>query len=226
LRTRILPYCHTASSFIDCSGNGIANVDQAPETGAIILSFLENTSAWESIGVSNQTLYGGLYFYLENAAGTQYTPLAGVSLGSQNFQPGGSSVVDYDEFADGAGTLAATSMSNKVTNCGSFSVPGGYYSTVRCKFSPLISSVQSSLSTGLAGLTVASASTITVNGGGFSSSSGTALLANGRALSGQIDSINVYVAPPGVPPTISLSAPNFSLPIPQVAPHRLRKPFP
>jgi uncharacterized protein (TIGR03437 family) len=231
--TIVLPYCHTQSAFIDCSGGGIANVDQAPETGAIILSFLQNTSDWKSIGSPNQTEYGGIYFALENAAGTQYTALESVSLGSQSFQGGANDVFYYNEFSIGTGTLEATSTSGQGTNCGSFSVPGGYYSPVRCKYGPLIYSVLSSLSTGLPGLTVASGSTITISGVGFSSSTGTALLANGALLSGQIvsdqeitaflpsnyvglvslavsngageDAINIVVAPPALPPTISLS---------------------
>ena len=86
-RTRMVPYCHVPPGPpIDCTGPGIAYVDQAPETGEIILSFLENTTVWGSVGTSNQTEYGGLYFTLENAAGNQYTALAGVSLGSQSFR--------------------------------------------------------------------------------------------------------------------------------------------
>ena len=234
-RTRILPYCHVPPGLpIDCSGAGIADVDQAPETGAIVLSFLENTSDWESIGTPNQTEYGGIYFALENAAGTQYTALESASFGSQSFQVGANDAFFYDEFINNVtGTLEATSTAGQGANCGSFSVAGGYYSAVRCKYSPSIYSVQSSLSTGLPGLTVASGSAITVSGVGFSSSTGTALLANGTPLSGQIvsdqeitaflpsnysglvslavsnsagqDAINIVVAPPALPPTISLS---------------------
>jgi uncharacterized protein (TIGR03437 family) len=193
-RTRILRYCHTDPSVwnsllgpMDCSGfGGIANVDQAPETGAIVLSFLENTSTWEFIGTPNQTEYGGIYFALENAAGTLYTPLESASFGSQWLQGGANNAFYYDEFANGTGTLEATSTAGQATSCGSFSVPGGYYSVARCKYSPSIYSVQSSLSTGLPGLTVASGSTITISGVGFSSATGTALLANGASLSGQI----------------------------------------
>ena len=86
-RTRILHYCHIDAAFvggldIDCPARaGIANVDEAPETGEIILSFLANTTAWQSVGFPNQTQYGGAYFALENAAGTQYTPFSSVSWG-------------------------------------------------------------------------------------------------------------------------------------------------
>ena len=172
-RTRVLNYCHSdsssgAGSFIDCNGQGgIANVDQAPETAAIVLSFLENTSDWQSIGSSNQTQYGGLYFALDNTAGTQYTALKGVSLGSQPFQPGGSPDIFFAEFVDGTGTLLATSTTGQATSCGSFSAPGGYYFAVRCKFSPSINSVQSNLPSVVPGLTLTSGSTITISGSGF-----------------------------------------------------------
>jgi uncharacterized protein (TIGR03437 family) len=232
LRTRILPYCHVPPGVpIDCSGGGIAHVDQAPETGAIVLSFLENTTDWQSIGNSNQTQYGGIYLALENAAGTQYTGLESASLGSVSLNAGENASFFYNEFVNGTGTLTATSTANQATNCGSVSVPGGYYSAVRCKFSPSIYSVQAKLSTGLPGLTVASGSTITINGTGFSA--GTSVLVNGAALSAQIvssqeitaslpnynglvgltvsnssgaDEINIFVAPPAQPPSISLSS--------------------
>jgi uncharacterized protein (TIGR03437 family) len=232
VRTRILPYCHVPpGSPIDCTGGGIAHVDQAPETGAIVLSFLENTPDWQSIGNSNQTQYGGLYSALENAAGTQYTALKNASLGSVALNAGENASFFYNEFINGTGTLTATSTANQATNCGSVSVPGGYYSAVRCKFSPSIFSVQSNISTGLPGLTVAAGSTITISGTGFSA--GTSVLVNGAALSAQIvssqeitaslpnysglvgltvsnstgaDEINIFVASPVQPPSISLSS--------------------
>jgi uncharacterized protein (TIGR03437 family) len=233
LQTRILPYCHIDSSsssggFIDCTGSGIAD---ASDTAAIVLSFLENTTLWETIGSSNQTQYGGVYFALENAAGTEYAPLESVSLGSVSFQAGWNDAFFFDEFVNETGTLEATNTAGQGTNCGSFSVPVSYFTPVRCKFSPSISSVQSSLSTGLPGLTVASGSTITISGTGFLT--GTALLANDAPLSGQIvsaqeitaflpssysglvslavsnsageDAINIVVAPAALPSAISIS---------------------
>src|SRR5262249_5989478 len=43
-RTRVVPYCHTESPFIDCSGPSIAS---APETTSIVASFLAGTSDWQ-----------------------------------------------------------------------------------------------------------------------------------------------------------------------------------
>jgi pimeloyl-ACP methyl ester carboxylesterase len=86
-RTRILNYCHVNSSFVanpllgtmDCIGNGIANVDEAPETAAIVTSFLANSSEWQSICcTASQDPYLSLY----NARITN--PLNGSSLSSSS----------------------------------------------------------------------------------------------------------------------------------------------
>ena len=154
--------------FIDCTGKGIANVDEAPETGEIILSFLANTSAWQSVGYSNQTQFGGGYFALENAAGTQYTPFSSVLLGSQSFETGaGTNTIFYNEFVSvGTGTFTATSTANQTTTCGPFTVTGGTFSIFRCKFSPVISSV-GPLLPNVAGRVVTSGGSITISGVGF-----------------------------------------------------------
>jgi hypothetical protein len=212
LQTKILPYCHVDSSsssggFIDCTGPGIADAEQ---TAAIVLSFLENTTVWETIGNSNQAQYGGLYFALENAAGMQYTALESVSLGSVSFQTGWNDAFFFEDFVNGTGTLDWTSTAGQNSNCGSYSVPVGYYTAVRCKFSPSIYSVQSSLSTGLPGLTVTSGSTITISGTGFSA--GSSVFVNGAALPAQIVSSQEITAalPSGYGGLVGLSVSNSS----------------
>ena len=173
-RTKILPYCHIdsasfAGAFIDCTGKGIADVDEAPETGVIVLSFLANSTAWESEGYANQTQFAGGYFALENAAGTQYTAFSSVLLGSQSFETGAdmTNTIFYNEFVNvGTGTFQATSTTNQATTCGPFTVKGGYYSIFRCKFSPAISSV-GPLLTNVAARVVASGGSITISGVGF-----------------------------------------------------------
>lgn len=170
-RTRILPYCHTDpalfSGLLDCSGKSIANVDDAPETGQIILSFLAGTSDWHSIGVPNQTQYGGAYFALENAAGTEYTPFSSVSLGPSPFASGPTNTIFYNEFlSGGTGTVTATSTASQTTTCGPYTVTGGTFSVFRCKFGPAISSV-GPLRPNVAGWVVQSGATITINGTGF-----------------------------------------------------------
>lgn len=239
-RTRILTYCHidsasAAGSFINCTGKGIADVDEAPETGQIILSFLAGTSTWQSVGFSNQTQYGGAYFALENAAGTQYTQFSSVLLGSVPFQSGRSNTFFYNEFVSGTGTFSATSTANQKTTCGPFTATGGYFSIFRCKFNPVIYSV-GPLLTNAAGRIVASGASITINGVGFGSQcSGcqivaypgpvtlpvsswsdaaiTALLPstfNGIAevivqAAAGSDAITFMTSPPALPPTIALS---------------------
>jgi uncharacterized protein (TIGR03437 family) len=240
-RTRILQYCHigpdsAAYSSIDCSGKGgIANVNEAPETGQIILSFLAGTSAWQSVGFANQTQFGGGYFTLENAAGTQYTPFSSVSLGSVPFTSGWTNTIFYNEFVSGTGTFSATSTANQTTTCGPFTATGGTFSTFRCKFNPVIYSVGPLLSN-VSGWVVTSGGNITISGVGFgqkcsacqvlaypgpvalqvSSWSDAAIVAslpsafNGIAevvvqAAAGSDAINFMASPPPVPPTISLS---------------------
>jgi uncharacterized protein (TIGR03437 family) len=153
---------------MDCSGQGgIANVDQAPETWQMIQSFLAGTPAWQSVGVANQTQYGGGYFALQDAAGTQYTPLTSVSLGSAPFQSGRTNTIFYGEFVTGgSGTFTATSTANQTTTCGPFTVTGGVFSIFRCKPGPVISSVGPLLSDA-AGWVVQSGAAITIHGAGF-----------------------------------------------------------
>jgi uncharacterized protein (TIGR03437 family) len=171
-RTRILPYCHIDSAsppgaFIDCTGKAIANVDEAPETGVIVLSFLAGTTAWEHEGYSNQTQFGGSYFALENAAGTQYTSFSSVLLESQAFETGWTNTIFYDEFVTPeTGTFTATSTANQTTTCGPFTATGGTFSIFRCKFSPVIFSV-GPLLPNASGWVVGSGGGITISGVGF-----------------------------------------------------------
>jgi uncharacterized protein (TIGR03437 family) len=241
-RTRILDYCHigpdsSAYPYIDCTiKGGIANVDQAPETGEIILSFLANTPAWQSVGSSNQTQYGAAYFALENAAGTQYTPFSSVTWGTVAFGSGWLDTIFYNEFISGSGTITATSTANQTTTCGPFTVTGGYFSVFRCKFNPVIYSVGPLLSN-VSGQVVAAGGNITISGVGFgqqcsgcqvtaypgpvtlmvSSWSDAAIVASlpptfdGIAevvvqASAGSDSITFMVSPPPAPPAISLGS--------------------
>jgi P pilus assembly chaperone PapD/pimeloyl-ACP methyl ester carboxylesterase len=238
-RTRILPYCHigpesSAYPYIDCSGKGgIANVDEAPETGQVILSFLAGTSAWQYVGFSNQTQFGGGYLALENAAGTQYTPFSSVSLGSVPFESGWTNTVFYNEFVP---PETGTFTVNQTIPCGPFTVTGGTFSIFRCKFAPMISSV-GPLLPNVAGRVVMSGGSISVSGVGFGQQcSGCQVLAYPGPVALQVsswsdaaitallpstfdgiaqvvvqaaagsDSITFMASPPPAPPTISLSS--------------------
>lgn len=169
-RTRILSYCHIDSPSslgpIDCVGRGIANVDEAPETSQIILSFLANTTAWQTVGFSNQTQFGGAYFALDNAANTQFTAFNSVTWGTVPFETGWLNTIFYNEFVSGTGTFSATSTANQTTTCGPFTASGGTFTAFRCKFNTVIYSVGPLLSN-VAGMVVTSGGTINISGVGF-----------------------------------------------------------
>lgn len=179
-RTRVVPYCHITPGVstvfgtvgMICSGQqGIADIDSASHfTAQIVRSFLANTPAWTITGSSpgqNAILsrFGGVYFAVENAAGTQYfSDLTQVSLGNTNFQNGGAShAVYYDEFIQGTGTWQFVSASLGTVGCGSLTIPVGRYWVSRCKYGPILTSV-SPLVTGFTAVLVQSGATITLNG--------------------------------------------------------------
>jgi uncharacterized protein (TIGR03437 family) len=147
--TRILPYCHTdALAIVGCTAGGIANADQAPETAQIVRSYLSGTSAWSSIGgTPDKDQYlsqdGGVYFAEENAAGTQYlNDLSQVVWGSAALQSVPGASVFYNELVNtGMNAFTGTSASAGKINCGSATVPAGFYSMFRCKPSATITSV-------------------------------------------------------------------------------------
>ena len=117
---------------------------------------------------------------------------------------------------------------------GTATISAGGPKALLFKFGPVITSVQSTTSTGLSGLTVASGSTIVVSGGGLGTTTATQLSANGAPLSiAQISdqqitaylpssynglvrftvtnatgqhSVNAITVPAAVPPSISLSS--------------------
>ncbi len=178
-RTRILRYCHTDPSVwnsvlgpMDCSGfGGIANVDEAPETGEIVFSFLGGMSNWMLVGQTpNQdpwlSQYGGIYFAYQTAAAQWVTDLTQVLFGGLGLKPGNYAADFYNEFVSGTGTFQATSSSLGTLNCGPYTAPVGYYQAARCKAYPAISSVTPLLSN-VAGWVVQSGTTITITGAGF-----------------------------------------------------------
>ena len=177
-RTRILHYCHTDSSLeanpllgsMDCSGSGIANVDNAPETGHIVLSFLMGTSNWASIGSTPSTdpylsQYGGVYFAVEGPTGQYVNDLTSVAFGGVPL-PNGTSVF-YDEFLTaGNGTFQFNSQSLGGEYTAPGTVPVGHYGVIRPKFAPLISYV-GPLLPNVSGWIVESGAAITISGSGF-----------------------------------------------------------
>jgi uncharacterized protein (TIGR03437 family) len=172
--TRILPYCHTSNNpAVQCNYPAIANVDAAPYTGQIILSFLASTNTWTTIGTApSQDTYlsqlGGILFGLVTASNLVVGDVNQVTFGGNvSFIPGTpSNEFYYVEYARGTGTLLASSSSLGQFNCGTYTAIPGKYSTVRCKVLPTISAV-TPLVTSVTGQVVASGTTITIAGSGF-----------------------------------------------------------
>jgi uncharacterized protein (TIGR03437 family) len=167
-RTRVLPYCHT-SGLAGCSvSGGIANVDEAPETGQIVRSFLADTAVWTTTGkaVSDDpwlSQFGGVYFAYQDANAVWLSDLSGVSFGGTVLQQGAAAF--YTEFVSGTGSFQATSASIGAITCGPVTQPSGSYGAWRCKNQPAIMSV-TPLVAGAAKV-VASGATITIQGAGF-----------------------------------------------------------
>ncbi len=189
-KTRILPYCHTdlngitagiPAALLQCTATGIA---KAWETDAIVLSFLADTSAWQSIGATTPLIdpllskYGGMYFGFgyQNSPGKLISDLTGVSFGNNSLSPGGvpglvtggaPSGAFYHEFVtSGTGTFRLTSISAGSVNCGPVNEPAGYTTVWRCKYGPLVSSVRPLLGN-VRGTVVQSGATITIAGSQF-----------------------------------------------------------
>ena len=185
-RTRIVPYCHIDSgsnaliaAFIQCSGTGIAHVDSPThQTYQIISSFLMDTTAWQSIGsapAQDQYLskYGGLLAAEVNAP-NEYVPAASVTWNGVNLTAGPSPYFFYADFVNGTRTFSFDG-----STCGPFTEPVGFYSAVRCKFGPRITSVGPLLAG--SGKTVQAGGMITIQGSGFGSQCGacTVTISNG-----------------------------------------------
>ncbi len=203
--TRVLPYCHAEPlRLIECSGQpAIANVDEAPETGQIAVSFLSGSSDWQSIGndATNDphlSRYGGMYLTWVDGFDQFVSDLTQVQFGSALFTPGAwTGTVYFDDFlTPGSQPIQLTSTSQGTLSCGSLAEPAGFYSAVRCKTEPIISDVTPFLPSA-SGLIVQSGTTITINGAGFGQScSGCQVLAGDYqlAVSSWSDSaISVYL---------------------------------
>lgn len=170
-RTRVVPYCHIDSSselgaFIECSASGIA---KAPETAQIVTAFLQNnTTGWMSTTLSTpstQNSYlsqdGGLFFGRDSPTGA-YDLLSQVTWGTVSLTSG--PPFFYGDFLKGSGAFEATGAPDGTTNCGAFTEPPGYFSAVRCKLGPSITSVGPLAS---AAGKVVETGTITISGSGF-----------------------------------------------------------
>jgi uncharacterized protein (TIGR03437 family) len=180
--TRIVPYCqvdpsaftNTAFGTFACNAPGIANVtSESQYTGEIIRSFLGGTTAWSSIGTTPATdpylsKDGGMFFGLVSEADTYAADLSQVSWGTVALVNGGDSgTIFYDDFIAGTGVFEAVSASLGTVDCGSYALPIGYFTAVRCKFDATIVSVGPLLTT--FPKVVSSGGTVTITGTDFGS---------------------------------------------------------
>jgi pimeloyl-ACP methyl ester carboxylesterase len=248
-RTRIVPYCHTKPDslgglFMWCSNhNAIAYIDHdSHQSARIVRSFLADTTAWRSIGSTPgqdavlQTR-GGVSLTLKSSYDVYFRDITRVTVEgiASQFEIGPNSTIASvysDEFVLAGRYNFVMDRVGEASVTGTGTVVSGGSQGILFKYSPVIYSVSSTISTGLPGLTVASGSTIIISGNGFSSSS-TQLFANGTPLSiSQISdrqitaylpsgysgfvnlkvtnsngqhTIGIMTAPASVPPSISLS---------------------
>ena len=199
-RTRIVPYCHIPPDLftnlgigMSCSiPEGIAYIDSPSHLSAqIVRSFLANTTAWQSLGTPPSadpflSHYGGGLLALKGTNDVYFTDLTTVqydsAAGSLIKGPSASvASLFYTEFAAGGAHNFSMTHANGQVTTGTGTVVAGSGRPLFFKFGPVITGVQSAISTGLGGLTVASGSTLYVYGGGFSGT-GLQLTANGAAL--------------------------------------------
>ena len=250
-RTRVVPYCHVTPGFstglgMSCSSSrGIADIDTASHlTAQIVRSFLADTSAWQSLGTPPSEdgflrVYGGVFTGLKGSNDVYFRDLTSVQLdnGASQLLAGPSNAIAsifYTEFAAAGSHSFVLNHSSGQPTTGTATISAGGPKALLFKFGPVITSVQSTTSTGLSGLTVASGSTIMVNGVGFGTTTATQLSANGALLNiAQISdqqltaylpssynglvrftvansagqhSVNAMTVPAAVPPSISLSS--------------------
>jgi hypothetical protein len=179
VRTRVLPYCHTDPSALTdfqplamlCTGSSIANVDEATNTGRLILSFLADTADWKSIGNTpsqDQMLsqWGGLVFSLTDPNGVFVNDLLSVNWGPVGLHPGGASTsVYYSEYVAGSAAFQALSKSYGSIQCTTAGVQVGSYEAIRCKGGLNINSVAPKLKSPLG--IVVQTGVVTIAGTGF-----------------------------------------------------------
>jgi hypothetical protein len=130
--------------------------------------------------------YGGALLALKGTNDVYFTDLTAVQFdnGTGSLQAGPSSAITslyYDEFIPRGQHGFSLIHSNGQVTTGAGTFLAGVPRALLFKFGPIITGIQSATG-GLAGLTVASASTITVFGGGLAGA-GTQVTANGAQLS-------------------------------------------
>jgi pimeloyl-ACP methyl ester carboxylesterase len=183
VRTRIVPYCHISfgaalALLTGCYDSGIAYIDSPSHfTYQIAQSFLGNNTAWETIGTPpSQDEYlsvnGGLLLANKNASNQYFTDLSSVTAtnASLNLTLGPSNSVAslfYDEWVPANTYDFAMWSGINETLTGALTSGAGGGMARFFKEGPLISSVQSSVTSSLPGHVVQSGGMIEISGSGF-----------------------------------------------------------
>lgn len=190
-RTRIVPYCHTLSTLCSSTQSIATITDPTHLTFQIINSFLNDTAGWKSTGTSpNQDPYwgitGGVTVALKNSDDSYANDISSFWIDNttsgviSNTNNSFAKLYSSEFLTIGAHDLVWYRPGG--TASGTVSVSGGGTAPYLFKFGPIINSV-SSPSSGGPGRIFTSGSTITVNGTGLSSQTGTTrLYANNVAL--------------------------------------------
>ncbi|HUB80361.1 MAG TPA: IPT/TIG domain-containing protein [Bryobacteraceae bacterium] len=180
-RTRVVPYCHIASSDVGglagaitgCNGPGIAYIDSPSHPSyQVVSSFLMSGTAWQSVGDSPAqdpvlSVNGGMLVGEVTASNQYVETLKTVTWGGTSLSDGAAAgELFYDDFvAPGTADFSLVASGSNSTSWGPYTEHAGLYSTLRCKSGPAIASV-TPLVSGPAE-TVASGGSITISGVGF-----------------------------------------------------------
>jgi len=187
-RTRVVPYCHIASSDVGglagaitgCNAPGIAYIDStAHPSYQIVSSFLMSGTAWQSIGNSPAqdavlSANGGMMVGQLTASDQYVEKLNTVTWGSTALAAGAATgELFYNDFVPaGTASFSLAAAGSSPASCGPYTEKAGIYSTFRCKNSPAIDSA-GPLVSGSAKV-AASGGNITIAGVGFGATQCTA----------------------------------------------------
>jgi uncharacterized protein (TIGR03437 family) len=141
MRTRVLPYCHTAilASLGFCKGVGIAT---APETATIARSFLAGTNDWSTVGTTisaGSGATGGLFFTARDSNDVLFN-ISSVTYDSAGDMLNHGAFAYYKDLL-GAGTYSLTGQAGAGMVKGNVAVQPGQFVASLVKLPPVINAV-------------------------------------------------------------------------------------
>jgi len=150
-RTRVLPYCHVSggglvSDFGLCPGDakGIADIDSAThESAQIIVSFLNGTTAWQSVGTAGEndpflSVDGGLIVAAHDMNDASLN-ISSASANSHALSTSSDQLAFTDMLTAGAVSLSVTSGTTNISS--SVTLPAGGTEAYTVKPGPQIARV-------------------------------------------------------------------------------------